>query len=52
MPPVLNGLITRMQQLPLLHAFEPNEANAIDYHKSLGHWLKAHVDDRSVQCWS
>lgn len=24
----------------------PNEANAIDYRKPLGHWLKSHVDDR------
>ncbi|KAL3155149.1 hypothetical protein ABBQ38_011205 [Trebouxia sp. C0009 RCD-2024] len=48
MPPVLNSLITRMQQLPLLQAFEPNEANAIDYRASLGHWLKAHVDDRQL----
>lgn len=49
MPPILNALITRMQQLPLLQAFKPNEANAIDYRTSLGHWLKAHVDDRLAQ---
>ncbi|KAL3141514.1 hypothetical protein ABBQ32_004764 [Trebouxia sp. C0010 RCD-2024] len=48
MPPILNALITRMQQLPLLQAFKPNEANAIDYRTSLGHWLKAHVDDRQL----
>ena len=48
MPPVLAALITRMQQIPLLQHFQPNEANAIDYRKGLGHWLKPHVDDRSA----
>ena len=48
MPPVLTALITRMQQMPLLQHFQPNEANAIDYRQGLGHWLKPHVDDRSV----
>ena len=48
MPPLLSALITRMQQVPLLQHFQPNEANAIDYRKSLGHWLKPHVDDRSA----
>ena len=46
MPAQLNMLIERMQSLPLLADFKPNEANAIDYHKHQGHWLKAHVDDR------
>lgn len=48
MPPVLTALIARMQQIPLLQHFQPNEANAIDYRQGLGHWLKPHVDDRSV----
>jgi hypothetical protein len=26
----------------------PNEANAIDYRRRQGHWLKAHVDDRAL----
>lgn len=26
----------------------PNEANAIDYRKGQGHWLKSHVDDRQL----
>ncbi|DBA82869.1 TPA: hypothetical protein ACH3X1_006662 [Trebouxia sp. C0004] len=42
----LHMLIARMQQVPFLRCFQPNEANAIDYRKDLGHWLKAHVDDR------
>ena len=45
-PAQLLMLIQRMQSIPLLAAFQPNEANAIDYQKALGHWLKPHVDDR------
>ncbi|KAA6416628.1 MAG: hypothetical protein FRX49_12427 [Trebouxia sp. A1-2] len=44
----LHMLIARMQQLPCLCCFQPNEANAIDYRKDLGHWLKPHVDDRQL----
>jgi hypothetical protein len=44
----LHMLIARMQQVPCLGCFQPNEANAIDYRKDLGHWLKPHVDDRCV----
>lgn len=29
-----------------LAAFYPNEANALDYHRSKGHYLGAHCDDR------
>ena len=49
----LHMLIARMQSIPLLSNFRPNEANAIDYRKPLGHWLKPHVDDRFVclQCY-
>lgn len=46
----LQMLIDRMHQLPLLASFQPNEANAIDYRKALGHWLKPHMDDRFVSC--
>lgn len=28
--------------------FHPNEANAIDYRKSMGHYLTSHVDDRRL----
>ena len=48
MPEELVSLIQRMQSTALLKDFEPNEANAIDYCKRKGHWLKAHVDDRCV----
>lgn len=48
MPAELVSLIQRMQSTALLKDFQPNEANAIDYCKSKGHWLKAHVDDRCV----
>lgn len=44
----LHMLIARMQSIPLLSNFCPNEANAIDYRKPLGHWLKPHVDDRKL----
>ena len=46
LPKLLRLLIARMQQLPLLRDFKPNEANAIDYIKAAGHQLKPHVDDR------
>lgn len=45
-PPLLEMLIQRMQSIPLLATFRPNEANAIDYQPALGHWLKPHIDDR------
>jgi alkylated DNA repair protein alkB family protein 4 len=32
----------------LLHDYNPNEANAIDYIRRKGHWLKSHVDDRQL----
>ena len=38
--------------LPMARAttknFVPNEANAIDYRRKKGHWLKGHVDDRKL----
>lgn len=46
LPSKLNALVERMQSVGLLRDFRPNEANAIDYCKSKGHWLKQHVDDR------
>ena len=48
LPPELIALIKRMQQICVLRNFEPNEANAIEYRKASGHWLKPHVDDRPV----
>ena len=46
LPVELSVLVQRMQSMALLREFRPNEANAIDYCKSKGHWLKKHVDDR------
>ena len=40
-PQVLSRLLAK-------HQFQPNEANAIDYHKRSNHWLKDHVDDRRL----
>lgn len=48
LPAELHMLIARMQQVPCLRNFQPNEANAIDYRQDLGHWLKPHVDDRQL----
>lgn len=46
-PPLLQCLIPRMQQLPPLRTFNPNEANAIDYWRGIHH-LKPHMDDRKL----
>lgn len=49
LPAQLQQLARRMRQsIPVLHAFHPTEANAIAYHKSQGHVLRAHVDDRQL----
>ncbi|EFJ43731.1 hypothetical protein VOLCADRAFT_119009 [Volvox carteri f. nagariensis] len=47
LPPLLRILTERMRvQVGLLRCFQPNEANAIDYWRSRGSWLRPHVDDR------
>lgn len=47
--PKLKGVLNA---LPMGRAttknFVPNEANAIDYRRKKGHWLKGHVDDRKL----
>jgi alkylated DNA repair dioxygenase AlkB len=50
MPAPLLDLVPRMKALahPLLADWRPNEANAIDYRRQLGHFLGAHVDDRNL----
>ncbi|KAK9807572.1 hypothetical protein WJX72_003107 [[Myrmecia] bisecta] len=48
LPALLQTLAERMRTLPPLRSFYPNEANAIDYRKSLGHHLAPHVDDRKL----
>jgi len=59
LPSWLQHVISRMQQIgasptkggngcpPLVH-FAPNEANAIDYQRALGHLLAPHCDDRQL----
>ncbi len=51
LPEVLSQIVfSKLQQLglPQTRNFWPNEANAIDYRKNQGHWLKDHVDDRKL----
>jgi hypothetical protein len=60
MPPLLLPLIARMQYFgatptatgvrgcPPLRNFAPNEANAIEYQRALGHSLAPHCDDRQL----
>ncbi|KAL3682367.1 hypothetical protein R1sor_000389 [Riccia sorocarpa] len=49
MPKFLKPFVERMRsQVPVLNEFCPNEMNAIDYRKALGHWLQAHMDDRQL----
>ena len=39
-------VIPKLKRIATLHDFTPNDANALEYHRQLGHWLKDHVDDR------
>lgn len=39
-------LLPKLKRIAALHDFIPNDVNAIEYHRKLGHWLKDHVDDR------
>ena len=51
LPDVLSKIIfpkIKRLNLPATQNFCPNEANAIDYRRKEGHWLKAHVDDRKL----
>ena len=51
MPPVLLRLCERMRGPgggDVLSGYNPEEANAIDYRKSLGHELLPHFDDRQL----
>ena len=41
-------LLPKLCSLPPMMGCIPNEANAIDYRRQKGHWLKAHVDDRKL----
>lgn len=49
LPNVLRDIVfPKLKGLLNLKNFVPNEANAIDYGRNKGHWLKAHVDDRKL----
>jgi alkylated DNA repair dioxygenase AlkB len=41
-------LLPKLKQLPPMKGCIPNEANAIEYRRSQGHWLQSHVDDRKL----
>lgn len=41
-------LMPRLKRLRPMAGVRPNEANAIDYRRRLGHYLSSHVDDRQL----
>ena len=43
-----NIVLPKLRSLRPMTGCIPNEANAIDYRRQRGHWLKAHVDDRKL----
>lgn len=45
---VTDLLVPRFRRLVAMKGMIPNEANAIDYRRKLGHYLTHHVDDRSL----
>eukprot|EP00980_Cylindrotheca_fusiformis_P025235 scaffold13311_cov161-Cylindrotheca_fusiformis.AAC.1 len=45
---IQNLLLPKLRLLPSMKGCVPNEANAIDYRRGQGHWLKSHVDDRKL----
>jgi hypothetical protein len=48
-PPWLDAVVARLRAAhPLLRRFAPNHANAIEYVRSRGDYLVAHVDDRKL----
>ena len=48
-PAWLDGVVARLRSAhPLLRRFSPNHANAIEYVRSRGDYLVAHVDDRKL----
>jgi alkylated DNA repair dioxygenase AlkB len=49
LPNVIQQIILpKLKSLPTMKGCIPNEANAIEYRRSQGHWLQAHVDDRKL----
>lgn len=45
---IQNLLLPKLKLLRPMMGCVPNEANAIDYRRKQGHWLKSHVDDRKL----
>jgi alkylated DNA repair dioxygenase AlkB len=45
---IQNLLLPKLKLLAPMMGCVPNEANAIDYRRKQGHWLKSHVDDRKL----
>lgn len=45
---VTDWIIPKLQRLHCMKECIPNEANAIDYYRRKGHYLKSHVDDRQL----
>ena len=41
-------IVHKLRRIKQMKGCLPNEANAIDYRKRLGHYLAAHVDDRKL----
>lgn len=49
MPPFFcNILLPKLKRIAAMKSCTPNEANAIDYHRSKGDYLEDHVDDRQL----
>lgn len=41
-------ILPKLAALAPMAGIHPNEANAIDYRRDMGHYLKSHVDDRQL----
>mmetsp|Transcript_25939 Transcript_25939/g.38421 ORF Transcript_25939/g.38421 Transcript_25939/m.38421 type:complete len:334 (+) Transcript_25939:165-1166(+) len=48
LPQTIANIIHRISALRMMNGCNPNEANAIDYRRVKGDYLKSHVDDRQL----
>lgn len=48
LPQTITNIIERISALQMMNGCNPNEANAIDYRRVKGDYLKSHVDDRQL----
>jgi len=48
LPQAISSIIDRISSLHIFQGCKPNEANAIDYHRVKGDYLRSHVDDRQL----